>query len=114
MKTPRIDDFDPNAKERKLNSSMDNFPAIEKPPHFPIPSQPAINQNQETSTPVPGYAGTTIRRKIKRRHPFDIYQDQYDELRRLSVSQVVQGGIGNMSAMVRDALDTYLAKKRKQ
>lgn len=29
MKTPRIDDFDPNAK--KLKSSMEDFPAIQKP-----------------------------------------------------------------------------------
>jgi len=48
MKTPRIDDFDPNAKERKLNSSMDNFPAIEKPSQGPI-------QPQITRTVVPPY-----------------------------------------------------------
>jgi hypothetical protein len=52
------------------------------------------------------------RRKIKPRHPFDIYGDQLEELRKLSMEDRMQGGYGSMSAMVREALDTYIAKKR--
>ena len=31
MKTPRITDFDPNAKAHTLKSSLDNMPMIQKP-----------------------------------------------------------------------------------
>jgi len=109
MKTPRIDDFDPNAKERKLNSSMDNFPAIEKPSQGPI--QPQITRT--VVPPVPPVLPVPLaRRKIKQRHPFDIYDDQLEELRKLSVEDRMTGGVGSMSAMVRSALDTFIAKKR--
>ncbi len=106
MKTPRIDDFDPNAKERKLNSSMDSFPTIQNPPQFP--SQP---QNTRTVVP-PVLPVPPTRRKIKQRHPFDIYEDQLEKLRKLSVEDRMQGGIGSMSAMVREAIDTFINKKR--
>lgn len=108
MKQPRIDDFDPNAKERKLNSSMDNFPTIQKPQPHQAPIQP-----QTTRTIVPPVRDVPpTRRKIKQRHPFDIYEDQLVELRNLSVEDRMTGGVGSMSAMVRTALDTFIAKKR--
>ncbi len=114
MKQPRIADFDPKAKERKLSSSMDNFPAIQKPPQSPISPQSTSSQIQKFSTPVPQYGGTPIRRKIKQRHPFDIYQDQYEKLRNISFGQIAQGGIGSMSAMVREAIDMYLVKREEK
>jgi hypothetical protein len=50
---------------------------------------------------------------MKSRHPFDIYQDQYEALLELSLAERKQGGIGSMSAMVRQALDTFIATKRR-
>ena len=49
---------------------------------------------------------------MKQRHPFDIYRDQYDTLQELAMEERKQGGIGSMSAMVRQALDTFIATKR--
>lgn len=49
---------------------------------------------------------------MKQRHPFDIYHDQYDALKELALEDRKQGGIGSMSAMVREALDKYIAEKR--
>lgn len=107
MKKPRLTDFDPDAKERKLSSPMDSFPAIQKPPQSPI-------QAQTTSTIVPPVLPVPLvpqRRKIKQRHPFDIYEDQLEELRKLSMEDRMQGGIGSMSAMVREAIDALISKK---
>lgn len=56
-------------------------------------------------------AGSVLRRAIKQRHPFDIYADQLDSLRHLAYEERIQGGVGSMSAMVRDALDAYIAAK---
>jgi hypothetical protein len=52
------------------------------------------------------------KRVMKQRHPFDIYQDQYEALQQLALEERKQGGIGSMSAMVREAIDALVAKRR--
>lgn len=112
MKQPRTSDFDPNAKKRDLKSPMADFPAIEKPP------QADTSEDSIRTTAPPGRPGremrpTTIgRRKIKSRHAFDIYEDQLEELQKLSLEDRMRGGAGSMSAMVREAIDDYIAKVR--
>jgi hypothetical protein len=51
---------------------------------------------------------------MKQRHPFDIYQDQYESLQQLSLEERMQGGVGSMSAMVRAALDVFIEKRRRR
>jgi hypothetical protein len=88
---------------------MDAFPAIERPqpiqlaqsPQEPVPVVPSVPD-------LPSPAGS--RRRIKRRQPFDIYEDQDEELRKLSLEDRMQGGQGSMSKMVREAIDDYIAK----
>ncbi len=53
------------------------------------------------------------KRVMRQRHPFDIYQDQYEALLQLAAEERKKGGIGSMSAMVREALDKLIAEKRK-
>lgn len=48
---------------------------------------------------------------MKQRHPFDIYEDQLATLRQLAAEERLQGGVGSMSAMVREALDDYFRKR---
>ena len=55
-----------------------------------------------------------VKRVMKSRHPFDIYHDQYEALRELALEDRKRGGIGSMSAMVREAIDNYVAEKRKE
>jgi hypothetical protein len=52
------------------------------------------------------------KREIKRRQPFDVYQDQVDLLKKLSLRDQMNGDIGSMSRMVREALDNYLKGKQ--
>jgi hypothetical protein len=52
------------------------------------------------------------KREIKRRQPFDVYQDQVDLLKKLSLRDQMNGDIGSMSRMVREALDNYLKDKK--
>jgi hypothetical protein len=51
---------------------------------------------------------------MKQRHPFDIYHDQYETLKQLADEDRRQGGMGSMSAMVREAIDTFIAAKRRK
>ncbi len=110
MKQPRTSDFDPNAKERKLKSSMEDFPAIEQPQQ--------VQQAQMSPPGLPGRPDRDVlptsvgRRKIKSRHAFDIYEDQVEELQKLSLEDRMSGGTGSQSAMVREAIDDYIAKIR--
>ncbi len=48
---------------------------------------------------------------MRRRHPFDIYEDQYEALRQLSLEDRKRGGLGSMSEMAREAIDAYLKKR---
>src|SRR5437867_3693382 len=109
MKKPRIEDFDPNAKEEPvLKFSMGNMPAIEKSysKDRVVKGNPASMAARNHGTTVP-----TMKRVMRRRHPFDIYEDQYEALRRLSLDDMKQGGIGSMSEMAREAIDAYLKKR---
>jgi hypothetical protein len=51
---------------------------------------------------------------MKSRHPFDIYEDQYHSLRDLALQERMQGGVGSMSAMVREAIDAFIEKRRRK
>jgi hypothetical protein len=61
-------------------------------------------------------ARTPVRsaKRLLRRHPFEIYDDQYQSLRSLSLEQKMQGEAGSMSAMVREAIDNWLSKHTKK
>ena len=111
MKIPRINDFDPNAKKNLvLKSSLENMPAIEKPK--PAEIAPASEpQPPKTDIPERSNARPPVRPNGKRiitRNSFEIYEDQMDSLRKLSFQDKMNGRIGSMSAMVRDAIDAYL------
>jgi hypothetical protein len=53
-------------------------------------------------------------RRFTRRHAFDIYDDQLAALRQLALEERMDGGVGSMSQMVREALDRFIASAKKQ
>src|SRR5438270_7284444 len=125
MKTPRVTDFDPTAKSLELGSPMDNLPTIQRPTHQ---AQPPVKDEVNNSTPVrdvppvPPVPGAPLERDVrpvpfkkrvmKQRHPFDIYHDQYETLKQLAEDERRQGGVGSMSAMVRESMDKFIAKQK--
>src|SRR6266571_8886630 len=117
MKAPRVHDFDPNAKVPELKSPLDGMPAIEKPKltaKQPQDYQEKAQEQQHIVRPVhPVLPVPPIRRIMRQRHPFDIYQDQYESLREFAAEERKQGGAGSMSAMTREALDNFIEMKRK-
>jgi hypothetical protein len=46
-------------------------------------------------------------------HPFDIYIDQLESLRALKTQAMRRGEEASMAGMVREALDRYIAERRK-
>ena len=53
------------------------------------------------------------RRAIARKS-FEVFQDQFDTLKRLALEDQLRGGKGNMSEMVREALDRFIAEHQQQ
>jgi hypothetical protein len=113
MKTPRVHDFDPTAKIPELTSPLDGMPAIQKPK--PAGSTP-LPERANAPTPVDLNASTNERfvtRRMIKRASYELFADQIEDIRRLAAGETMQGGKGNQSEMVRDAIDAYLRQKRK-
>jgi hypothetical protein len=69
---------------------------------------------QGVPPPVPGTVPPIqplipkIRRAMKQRQPFDIFEDQYEKLKRIAETEKEFENGRSMSKMVRDAIDEYL------
>jgi hypothetical protein len=50
-------------------------------------------------------------KRIITRNSFEIYEDQMDSLRKISYQEKIEGKLGSMSSMVREAIDNYLQKR---
>jgi hypothetical protein len=124
MKTPRLTDFDPDAKAPPLKSSLDDMPTIQKPqPTHNVQSPPpplSVKQVEEklhqhtTALPVPRTVPRPVpgtpypvppKRRMRQRQPFDIYEDQYESLKQAAEEDRELGLPGSMSALVRRGID---------
>ena len=110
MKTPRVTDFDPDAKAPTLRSPLDQLPRIEKPPQS-APQPSPENYPLENRTLVAPPVRTPVRRTLTR-YAFEFFQDQIETLRAFSLEEKTRGEKGSMSEMVRHAIDSYITRRR--
>src|SRR5712692_3396319 len=84
------------------------FPSKQQPP-TPLPEKPLVQEEQpHQPTDERENARTPVRPNGKRiitRNSFEIYEDQMDSLRKHSLQEKMDGKIGSMSQMVREAID---------
>jgi hypothetical protein len=86
------------------------------------PERRAEEEPQKQVAPVRPYERTSVRedertpsplqRRKLVRHPFEFYEDQVEQLRQLSLQAQLRGEKTSMSEMAREAIDTYLEKKK--
>ena len=97
------------AKKPVMHEEQDKKESQEQLQHtvLPVPVVPG-------GLPVPPVPGVPLKRVMKERWPVNIYHDQYQSLRQLADEDRRQGGMGSMSAMVREAIDKMIAERRKQ
>jgi len=80
-----------------------------------LPENPTLQEEQSIiSTHERENARSPVRpngRRIITRNSFEIYEDQMDSLRKLSLQKKMEGKLGSMSQMVREAIDAYLKDK---
>lgn len=118
MKTPRVTDFDPDAKIPTLKSSLDNMPSIQKPNpiHQLTPQQntaPIIDRREQqhiSKTTNKHPVSQSSKRPFVRR-TFDFYDDQITYLTRQSLQERLAGKERSMNEMVREALDDWIKKR---
>jgi hypothetical protein len=116
-----------DAIQNELSGGSAFFPnyASKEPEETPLVKPAATIVTSKTiMTPVPPVRPvlsvrgkdekSSPKRVMKSRHPFDIYEDQYHSLRDLALQERMQGGVGSMSAMVREAIDALIEKRRKK
>lgn len=117
MKTPRITDFDPDAKVPPLKSSLDNMPSIQKPKlvHLILPDQNPPTIIQHTKQPAPEItrkqAVSQSQKRSYVRRTFDFYEDQIAYLTRKSLQERLAGNERSMNEMIREALDGWIKKR---
>jgi hypothetical protein len=96
-------------RAEQQQASQDEISRVDD--QVPSPTQErddAISTRDETRTPVrPSVRNLT-------RMPFEIYRDQHSALKQFSLEEQARGEKGSMSQMVREALDVYIAKRRRQ
>lgn len=89
---------------RQVEPAIPVEPATEPlPGPAPTPAPPSVHEDPQ---PI---ARPNVRRTT--RCAFEFFQDQVDALRRLALEEKLHGEEGNMSQMVREALDAYLAER---
>ena len=115
-----------SAITNELRGNSAFFPRYKKEPAAdPVPDHtPLPSDHQKTPAPRPVPPVRVVppvplvrdvpptKRIMKQRHPFDIYQDQYEALQELALEERKQCGVGSMSAMVREALDQLITTRK--
>lgn len=115
MKTPRVHDFDPNAKLPQLGSPMDNLPSIQKPVENHIASKPASQQRdllakKQTSkeanqqADLPAYQQTS---KGLKKFSSYLSEDSLKGLKRIAFETDRKD-----YDVLQEAVDAYLHKKK--
>lgn len=124
MRKTKPEDFDPNYKPSKSTGPKPE--ELDMEGVVPIKPKPATADAKEDSgkvteresdpdrTTVRPNDRTTDRKRSTKRHAFEIYRDQLEQLKRLKAMAMLDGHETSMSEMVRDALDTYLEPRREE
>src|SRR3954470_17692036 len=100
----------------ELTGSSHFFQRRPPPDQTAQPPVTEVFQEKTQGVPVPpdGVPRTPVppRRLIRQRQPFDVFEDQYRQLKQIAEAERNQGLPGSMSRMVREAIDEYLQKKK--
>jgi hypothetical protein len=108
-------DYDLSKVQNELKGASSFFKKAATAPAAPdAPAQAEPSKPPQRPAPTPeveARPGVRPVRPVRRqmiRHPFELYQDQVEALRQLAADERMRGGVGSMSAMVRQAIDRLI------
>lgn len=94
-----------------------NEPKEKNVPPRPVRPNPPTSVESNDRSPVrpnaPANEHPFLRSRGVKRASYELYLDQIEEIRRMAAEVDLQGGKGNQSKFVREALDLYLEQKQK-
>ena len=101
-------DVQPPTKTKPVvhNQNIESYKEEDKIPRHKDNTTPRLPERSNAPTPARPNG-----RRIITRNSFETYEDQMETLRKLSFKEKMEGKIGSMSKMVRDAIDEYLEKR---
>jgi hypothetical protein len=98
--------FFPSKKTPSVSPTRQPVKDELKPPEIIIPAiEPKQQVHERTDAPT---GQRPNGKRIITRNSFEIYEDQMGSLRTLSYQEKMEGKLGSMSGMVREAIDNYL------
>ncbi len=75
-------------------------------------AEASTSQNDQASRRVTTRARSSTLARSLGRYSYEVYKDQVKELIRMSNDDRLAGGKGSMSAMIREAIDDYIEKRK--
>jgi hypothetical protein len=107
--------FFPQVGEEQTGRKPATAPVLIKPVQDVSPqatvSRPKEPTRKSIAKPVSPATGTS---RLYVRRTFDLYEDQLAYLTRASLEERLAGGEGSMNAMVREAIDAFIEKRRRK
>jgi hypothetical protein len=101
--------FFPSKKTSSVSPTRQPVRDELKPPEAITPTTEPKHQIPERANA--STAQRPIGKRIITRNSFEIYEDQMGSLRTLSYQEKMEGKLGSMSGMVREAIDKYLQNR---
>ena len=101
--------FFPSKKTPSVSPTRQPVRDKQKPPQVIIPTIETKQQVTERANALTDKRPNG--KRIITRNSFEIYEDQMDSLRKISYKEKMEGKLGSMSSMVREAIDNYLQNK---
>ena len=101
--------FFPSKKTPSVSPTRQPVGDEPKPPEVIIPTIESKQLVPERANAPTGQRPNG--KRIITRNSFEIYEDQMGSLRTLSYQEKMEGKLGSMSGMVREAIDNYLQRR---
>ena len=95
---------DYQGQDTSVEDHVTSIPSVSEEPQVPVTKQATTAASSSSPT-------VSAKRSFVRRS-FDLYEDQIAFLTRVSLEERLAGKEGSMNAMVREALDNYIKKRK--
>ena len=112
--------FPPSTKQGAVSTPLPQDSVAENKPQKAASTVPPVRPEEEVRGErqvrdvrgVRGVRPVRPKKRVRKHHPFDIYVDQLEALRKMKMEAMMQGIEKSMASMVREALDRFIEENR--
>ena len=99
-----------NSKSGLADSPFFSRPVTQPSPKSEADARPPVRTPDRVTSRTPERPTARPGERKVIRHSFNIYQDQYEALKRMVARKALQGEQTTLADLLRDAIDTFLNK----